>query len=119
MIGTNVIRALTLKNLSVFILSFLLFACSKIDQQTAEKIEYWDKQAEIMTLIGPDKSSVFEWVYAIDKNAVYKGESLHAILETLHTSATPKRCIKLTIKFDERERVREHIVFLDEKCAID
>jgi hypothetical protein len=119
MIGTNLIRALTLKNLSITVLSFLVLSCGKIDQQTAEKIEYWDKQAEIMTLIGPDKSSVFEWVYAIDKNAVYKGESLHAILETLHTTTAPKRCIKLTIKFDERERVREHIVFLDKQCDID
>jgi hypothetical protein len=119
MIGTNLIRIFSIRNLSPIVLSFLLFSCNKIDQQTTEKIDYWDKQAEIMTLIGPDKSSVFEWVYAIDKNAVYKGESLHAILETLHTSATPKRCIKLTIKFDERERVREHIVFLDEQCAID
>jgi hypothetical protein len=104
------------RNSLYIIFSLSVFSCNKYDQETTEKLTYWDKQAEIMTLVGRDKSSVFGWVYAIDKNAIYKGDSLVAIVERLQSQAAPNRCIKLTIKFDERERVSEHIVSLVDKC---
>lgn len=114
--ATWFVNKLTMRSFYFIVLTLFILSCSRADPKTLEKLEYWDKQAEIMTLIGPDKTSVFGWVYALDKHAVYKGDSLHAVVEKLPTESKPNRCIKLTIKFDERERVREHIVALENKC---
>ncbi|KXI29879.1 hypothetical protein [Paraglaciecola hydrolytica] len=110
----------TLNNRHWMSLLVLLFcsACSQIDAETQAKIDYWDQQANIMTLLGPQKEEVFAWVYAIDPDANYSGTSLIAKLETLSNKDAPddKRCIILSIKFGERERVVQHRVSLKKRC---
>lgn len=99
---------------ALFILT--AFSCSETDKFTLERLNYWDKQAEIMTLLGPEKASVFEWVYALDKNAVYTGDELFAVVEKLGKHSKTNGCIKLSIEFDERERVSRHEVYLEDQC---
>lgn len=96
-----------------------LAGCSKVDEQTLAKIDYWEQQTNIMTLLGPQKEEVFAWVYAIDPHARYSGENLTATLETIMTSHSAKspQCIMLSIDFDERERVRKHRVWLEKGCT--
>ena len=96
---------------------FMCSACSQIDEETQAKIDYWDQQASIMTLLGPQKEDVFAWVYAIDSDAKYSGDRLVAKLETLAQAEGPNTsCILLSIRFDEKERVRAHYVTLEKHC---
>jgi hypothetical protein len=96
---------------------FICSACSQIDEETQAKIDYWDQQANIMTLLGPQKEDVFAWVYAIDSDAKYSGDSLVAKLETLpQAKESTTSCILLSIRFDEKERVRAHYVTLEKHC---
>ncbi|WP_340678836.1 hypothetical protein [Paraglaciecola sp.] len=96
---------------------FMSNACSQIDEETQAKIDYWDKQADIMILQGPQKGKVFAWVYAIDPDAKYSGDSLIVKLETLNQAEAPSlSCIILSIGFDERERVKAHKVTLEKQC---
>lgn len=107
-------------NSRTLILSSLLMctACSQIDEETQAKIDYWDQQANIMTLLGPQKEEVFAWVYAIDPDAKYSGDRLLAKLESLGQEGDAKgACIMLSIKFDERERVRQHDVSFEKRCS--
>jgi hypothetical protein len=93
-------------------------ACSQIDEETQAKVDYWDQQANIMTLLGPQKEEVFAWVYAIDPDAKYSGDRLLAKLESLGQEGDAKgACIMLSIKFDERERVRQHDVSFEKRCS--
>ena len=93
--------------------------CSKMDEQTQAKIDYWKQQASMMTLLGPQKEEVFAWVFAIDPHARYSGENLTATLEKIDraSSADKPLCITLSIDFDERERVKKHKVWLDKSCS--
>ena len=107
------------KNCRLLTMLFILMlsACSQVDEKTQAKIDYWDKQASIMTLLGPQKEEVFAWVYAIDPDAIYLGDKLLAKLETVNQSSDPKpACIMLSIKFDERERVKGHKVTFEQDC---
>ncbi|MDP5031155.1 MAG: hypothetical protein NWQ54_14625 [Paraglaciecola sp.] len=94
-----------------------VFSCTKTDQHTIERINYWDKQAEIMILVGPDKTKVFEWVYALDKEATYTGDELHANVEKLLPDNQRPQCIRLSIEFDENDRVKDHVVTLVKDCT--
>jgi hypothetical protein len=96
---------------------FMCSACSQIDEETQAKIVYWEQQASIMTLLGPQKEDVFAWVYAIDSDAKYSGDRLVAKLETLTQVEDPNTsCILLSIRFDEKERVRAHYVTFEKHC---
>ena len=93
--------------------------CSKVDEETQAKLDYWKQQASIMTLLGPQKEEVFAWVFAIDPHARYSGENLSATLEKVDRASSPDTplCISLSIDFDERERVKSHKVWLDKNCG--
>lgn len=115
----DVIKPLISSHLLFVIAIFYLLGCSKVDEQTQAKIDYWKQQTNIMTLLGPQKEEVFAWVYAIDPHARYSGENLTATLEKI-TGSNPSQaalCITLSIDFDERERVRKHKVWLDKRCS--
>ena len=105
------------KILIAMLLIILQQACSRLDEATEAKIEYWDQQAQMMILAGPQKGKVFAWVYAIDPNASYSGDQLVANLETItNAHSTERHCIVLKVKFDTNERVRDHRVSYSQSC---
>jgi hypothetical protein len=98
----------------IMIFAGLANGCSRMDEETEAKVEYWQKQTNMMILNGPEKSRVFAWVYGLDNNAKYSGDSLHAIVEELPKH---KACITLTIKFGDDDRVDKHEVDYSNDCA--
>ncbi|NCP66020.1 MAG: hypothetical protein GW763_05860 [Paraglaciecola sp.] len=98
----------------MIMLAGLASGCSRMDAETEVKVDYWQKQTNMMILNGPEKSRVFAWVYGLDNNAKYSGDSLHAIIEDLPNH---QACITLTIKFGEDDRVDKHEVEYSSECA--
>lgn len=98
-----------IKVLLVSLICLVVGACQPISEETKAKIHYWNKQVEIMLLVGPQKEHVFAWVYAIDPNAKYSGDNLVANVETIKTEEEVF-CIVLNIEFDQADKARKHTV---------
>lgn len=102
--------------LCLFFVPQLLISCSQLDEKTDSKVEYWNQQVDAMLLNGPKKSHVFEWVFALDRNAIYSGDSLIANLERVDKNNNEPYCIVLEIEFDEKEEKAKSHEIEYKKC---